>query len=113
MDGFKLRLDEVAALLDYPEEDVSRLIEHGTLLAEGSGNALRISINSVAHYVGVAAEQTAVSGVQRVLHDPVAWASVFGSAPGSVVPAEFNKFPASIVGNSLIRAVEIANIRSV
>lgn len=112
MDDFTLHLSEVAALLDYPRETVSQLVDRGVLLAEGTGNSLRISINSVAHYVGVAAERTAVLGVQRVLEDPLAWQSVFGSAPQSAIPTDFEHFPQSLVCHSLVRAVEIANIRS-
>lgn len=112
MYDFELDLAEVSALLDYPRDAVAGLVERGVLLADGSGKSLRISIHSVAHYVSVAADKTAVLGVQRVLEDPIAWKSVFGATPKRSIPGDFEHFPQSLVGNSLVRAVEIANIRS-
>ncbi len=112
MYDFELDLAEVAALLDYPRDAVLGLVERGVLLAAGTGNSLRISIGSVAHYVGVAADKTAVLGVQRVLQDPIAWKSVFESEPKLSFPVDFESFPKSMVGNSLVRAVEIASIQS-
>jgi hypothetical protein len=112
MAGFELQLAEAAALLGYPKDSVALLVERGQLLAEGSGDSLRISLTSIAHYVGVNAEQTAVQGVQQVFRDHDAWNRVFGSRPEVSAPTEFERFPRSLMGYSLSRAVEIAGIRS-
>lgn len=112
MDNIDLSLAEVACLLDYPRDAVAGLVDRGILFAEGTGNSRRISIRSVARYVSVDADRTAVRGVQRVLQDPAAWHSVFGFPPRMSVASDFEHFPQSVVGSSLIRAVEIAAIRS-
>lgn len=112
MEGFGLQLREAAALLGYPSDMVAWLVERGLLLAEGTGDSMRVSLTSIAHYVSIDAEQTAVRGVQRVFQDQSAWVRVFGSRPEVSAPTEFESFPCSMVGYSLSRAVEIAGIRS-
>jgi hypothetical protein len=113
MKGFELDLDEAAALLEYSKDAVAAMVEQGTLLARGSGDSLRISLDSIARYVGVHADQVAVQGAEQVFQDRSKWMRVFGAHPEMFAPADFELFSHTPVGGALRRAIAISEIRSV
>ena len=111
MKGFVLELKQAARLLGYTEEAVVQLVNRDKLVAEYSNDSLSVSLDSIIRYVGVAAEDVAVRGVQLVLQDESAWKRVFGAAPGIPVMGDFEQLPMGAVGRSLRRAVAISEIR--
>lgn len=112
MKGFELELSAVAALLGFSKEVVASMVDQGILVARGSGDALRISFDSVAHFVGVHADQAAVRNAEKIFQDRSNWMRVFGSHPDMFAPDDFEGFPRTPVGASLQRAIAISEIRS-
>lgn len=113
MKGFELGLGEAATLLGYSKEAVANLVDQEILRANGSGEVQRIPLESIAHFVGVHADQIAVQSAEQVFEDRNQWMRVFGSHPEMFTSADFEHFPHSSVGDTLRRAIAISEIRSV
>ena len=111
MKRVELGLKEAAALLGYSEEAVVQLVYSDQLVAEYSGDELRVSLDSIVRFVGVGAEQTAVRGLRQVLEDREAWRRVFVARPEHSASDYFEQFPGGPVGQSLRRAIAISEIR--
>ena len=111
MRGMELGLKEAAALLGCSEAAVVRLVYHDRLVAEYSGESLRVPLTSIVRFVGADAEHAAVRGMRNVLGNKDAWHRVFGSDPQLSSVGGFDAFPHGPVGQSLRRAIAISEIR--
>lgn len=112
MKDFELELGAVAALLGYSRDVVASMVDQGILVARGSGDAQRISFDSVARFVGVHADQMAVRNAEKIFQDRSTWMRVFGSHQEMFAPDDFEHFPRTPMGASLQRAIAISEIRS-
>lgn len=112
MTDIDLDLSEAATLLGYSPETLALMVDRGHISARGTGDSIRIPVQSIARFVGIEAEEAAIRGVERVFHDRNIWFRVFGSHSELSSAAGFERFPQSATGGSLRRALAISTIRS-
>ena len=104
MARIQIALGKAATLIGYSEQGMDALAQGRALDVEGSGAERRVSLQSLARFVGASADRVAVSGFRRAIEAPALWAHVFDGVPqaGSLHSA---------AGRTVQRAVAIAGIR--